>query len=177
MTYETFLSSVHPEDREYVDQKWTAALRGEPYDIEHRIIVGDEVKWVRERAELELDSQGALTGGFGTVQDITESKQAEETIKLAARQWQETFDAIPEMISIHDRDFKIVKVNKAFAEAFGMTPEQLIGKACYQVFHKTDAPIAELPPRAYLKNQAADNLRGFRTRPGGLSRCLHRAHH
>jgi len=41
MTYETFLSSVHPEDREYVDRKWTAALRGEPYDIEHRIIVDD----------------------------------------------------------------------------------------------------------------------------------------
>jgi PAS domain S-box-containing protein len=77
MTYETFLSSVHPEDREYVDQKWTAALRGEPYDIEHRIIVGDRVKWVRERAELEFDSQGLLKGGFGTAQDITERKKAE----------------------------------------------------------------------------------------------------
>jgi PAS domain-containing protein len=55
MTYETFLASVHPEDREYVDREWTAALQGEPYDIEHRIIVGDEVKWVRERAELEFD--------------------------------------------------------------------------------------------------------------------------
>jgi len=151
MTYETFLSSVHTEDREYVDQKWLAALQGAPYDIEHRIIGGDEVKWVRERAELELDSQGALTGGFGTVQDITESKQAEETIKLAARQWQETFDAMPVLISIHDRDFKIVKVNKAFAEAFGMTPEQLIGKPCYQIFHKTDAPIANCPHEHTLR--------------------------
>jgi PAS domain-containing protein len=59
MAYETFLSRVHPEEREYVDRKWTAALRGEPYDIEHRIIVGDEVKWVRERAELELDAKGS----------------------------------------------------------------------------------------------------------------------
>jgi PAS domain-containing protein len=50
MTYKTFLSCVHPEDREYVDQKWQAALQGEEYDIEHRIIVGDKVKWVRERA-------------------------------------------------------------------------------------------------------------------------------
>jgi PAS domain S-box-containing protein len=153
MTYETFLSSVHPEDREYVDQKWMATLRGEPYDIEHRIIVGDEVKWVRERAELELDSKGVLTAGFGTVQDITESKKAEETIKLAARQWQDTFDAIPALISIHDRDFKIVKVNKAFAEAFGMTPEQLIGKACYQVFHKTDTPIANCPHEHTLRTR------------------------
>jgi PAS domain S-box-containing protein len=78
MTYETFLASVHPEDREYVDREWTAALRGEPYDIEHRIIVGDEVKWVRERAELEFDSQGLLKGGFGTAQDITEHKKLDQ---------------------------------------------------------------------------------------------------
>ena len=75
MTYETFLSAVHPDDRAYVDQKWTAALRGEPYDIEHRIIVAGGIKWVRERAGLEFDPQGTLLGGFGTVQDITERKQ------------------------------------------------------------------------------------------------------
>jgi PAS domain S-box-containing protein len=82
MTYETFLSSVHPEDREYVDREWAAAQRGEPYDIEHRIIVGDEVKWVRERAELEFDSQGQLTGGFGTVHDITERKMVENELRV-----------------------------------------------------------------------------------------------
>jgi PAS domain S-box-containing protein len=82
MTYETFLSSVHTEDREYVDRKWASALRGEPYDIEHRIIVDDEVKWVRERAELEFDSKGELKGGFGTVQDITERKRIENELRV-----------------------------------------------------------------------------------------------
>ncbi len=78
LTYEAFLGRVHPEDREYVDQRWTAALRGEPYDIEHRILVDGAVKWVREKAELEFDSEGTLLGGFGTVQDVTERKQAEQ---------------------------------------------------------------------------------------------------
>jgi len=82
MTYKTFLSSVHPEDREYVDRKWMAALHGEPYDIEHRIIVDDEVKWVRERAELEFNSKGELKGGFGTVQDITERKRIENELRV-----------------------------------------------------------------------------------------------
>jgi PAS domain S-box-containing protein len=82
MTYETFLSSVHPEDREYVDRKWMAALHGEAYDIEHRIIVDDEVKWVRERAELEFDSKGELKGGFGTVQDITKRKQVDNELRV-----------------------------------------------------------------------------------------------
>lgn len=81
MTYEKFLECVHPEDREYVDRKWKAALQGEPYDIEHRIIVDGKIKWVRERAELEFDEQGRLRGGFGTVQDITDLKLAEEAIR------------------------------------------------------------------------------------------------
>ncbi|MEN6494678.1 MAG: PocR ligand-binding domain-containing protein [Thermoguttaceae bacterium] len=83
LTYEAFLAAVHPEDRAFVDQKWKAALRGEPYEIEHRIVVGDTVKWVRERAELEFDPQGVLLGGFGTTQDITERKRAEEDLQAA----------------------------------------------------------------------------------------------
>ena len=72
MTYESFLEKVHPEDMKFVDQKWKAALGGELYDIEHRIVVDGEVKWVRERAELEFDSDGRLLGGFGTTQEITD---------------------------------------------------------------------------------------------------------
>ena len=77
MTYETFLSRVHPDDREYVDRRWKAACRGEPYDIEHRIVVDGNVSWVRERAALELREDGTLLGGVGTTQDITERKAAQ----------------------------------------------------------------------------------------------------
>ena len=81
LTYETFLGTVHPDDRPFVDRKWKAALRGEPYDLEHRIVVDDQIKWVREKAELEFDPQGRLLGGFGTTQDTTERKQVEEALK------------------------------------------------------------------------------------------------
>ncbi len=81
MTYETFLGTIHPEDREYVHENWQAALRGEPYDIEHRIMIDGSVKWVRERAELELDHNGQLLGGFGTTQDITERKKSEDALR------------------------------------------------------------------------------------------------
>lgn len=72
MTYESFLEKVYPEDRKFVDRQWQAALRGKPYDIEHRIIVDGEVRWVRERAELEFGRDGTLLGGFGTTQEITD---------------------------------------------------------------------------------------------------------
>lgn len=81
MTYEAFLAAIHPKDRDFVNQSWKAALGGIPYDIEHRIIAGDSVKWVRERAEQELDGEGKLIGGFGSVQDITELKQMEEELR------------------------------------------------------------------------------------------------
>ena len=77
MTYELFLAAVHPDDRQFVERSWAAALRGEPYDIEHRIVAGGKVRWVREVAELELDERGGLSGGFGAVQDITERRKLE----------------------------------------------------------------------------------------------------
>ena len=84
MAYETFFSTVHPDDRDYVDTKWKEGLAGKPYDIEHRIIVNGHVKWVREKAYLEFDSKGgALVGGFGITQDITARKEMENAIRLA----------------------------------------------------------------------------------------------
>jgi PAS domain S-box-containing protein len=88
LTYETFLGTIHPDDRDYVDRKWKAALRGEPYNIEHRIIVGDSIRWVREQAELEFNSIGEVLGGFGTTQDITEMKQAEESLRRSIRRFE-----------------------------------------------------------------------------------------
>ena len=81
MTYQTFLSFVHPDDREMVDQSWTAALQGKLYDLEHRISVGNDVLWVHAKAELEFDKNGQLIGGFGTIQDITEHKKNDTKLK------------------------------------------------------------------------------------------------
>lgn len=80
MGYKAFLKAVHPDDREYVNRKWKAATKGEPYDIEHRILVNGETLWVRERGEVDLDEGGGLMAGFGTVQDITERKLVENQL-------------------------------------------------------------------------------------------------
>ncbi len=81
LSYETFLSKVHPDDREYVDEKWKEGMAGEPYDIEHRIIAEGKIKWVSEKAYIEFDKDGALLGSFGITQDITERKLAEEALR------------------------------------------------------------------------------------------------
>lgn len=85
LSYETFLAAVHPDDREYVDRMWQASRRGGAHDIEHRLLVDGEVKWVRERAELEFDQDGNLLVAFGTTQDVTDRKRAEEALREADR--------------------------------------------------------------------------------------------
>jgi PAS domain S-box-containing protein len=134
LTYEIFLSTVHPEDRETVHEKWSAALRGEPYDIEHRIIVGNEVKWVRERAEMEFDTQGELLGGFGTTQDITEMKamqrrEREDSIRLAwGQSAMDTINAMQEGVALLELDGIIVTVNPAVEKLTGLASGTIIGQ-------------------------------------------------
>jgi len=131
MTYETFLSIVHPEDREYVDHKWAAALRGEPYDVEHRIIVGDEVKWVREKAELEFDSKGELKGGFGTVQDITERKRIENELRVKDYAVASAITGI----AITDLDGNVTDVNLACLSMWDYEQEEeVLGKPAANFF-------------------------------------------
>ena len=80
LSYERFLESVHPNDRQLVDERWKASLRGEPFDVEHRIIVDGEVLWIHERAELEFAIDGSLVSSFGTAQDITEHKRDQDKL-------------------------------------------------------------------------------------------------
>lgn len=82
--YEIFLSKVHPDDIEYVDEQWQAAMRGHPYDIEHRLLKDGEVSWVREKADVTFNEKEEAIYAIGFTQDITERKLAEyETQRLA----------------------------------------------------------------------------------------------
>jgi PAS domain S-box-containing protein len=128
LTYETFLDCIHPDDREYVHEQWTAALRGKSYDIEHRIIAGDRMKWVRERAELEFDSEGMLRGGFGTTQDITERKQAEEELRQTHDYLKKLIDHAHGPIVIWDPTFTITRFNHAFERLTGYYYTKVLGE-------------------------------------------------
>jgi PAS domain S-box-containing protein len=74
------------------------------------------------------DTQGKIIGGIESFEDVTERSKAEEKIRMSAEEWSRTFDAISDMIFIHDIEGKLVKVNKAFAEAVELPPERIIGK-------------------------------------------------
>jgi len=124
LCYEDFLARIPPEDRARVDAAWQAALKGAPYDIEHRIEVDGQIKWVHEKADLVFDAAGALQGGVGTVQDITERKRAEEALLLFAS----VFEKSGEAAIVTDRDKRIIAANPAFVAMTGYSPAELIGQ-------------------------------------------------
>jgi PAS domain S-box-containing protein len=167
LTYETFLGTVHPEDREYVHEKWSAGLRGEHYDIEHRIVLGDTVKWVRERAELEFDNEGVLLGGFGTTQDITERKQAEQALRRAKEEWEQTFNIVPDLLALLDDQHRIVRVNRAMADRLGLAPEQCVGLSCHEAVHGTPGVPGFCPLVLTCQNGREHVVEMYESRLGG----------
>ena len=120
MTYEAFLQYVHPDDRYSVDMAWQSAMRGEPYRIEHRILIGDEVRWVVEQGELSFDESKKLLAGIGSTQDITERKEIEsQTFRLA---YFDSLTGLPNRQSFIERLAREVREagssNKRFAILF-----------------------------------------------------------
>jgi PAS domain S-box-containing protein len=133
MSYESFLEIVHPDDREYVDACWSAGLRGEPYDIEHRLLIGDQVKWVREKAYLEFGDEGDVLGGFGITQDITAKKDAEQALALAhaeaegrAAQLESFLASAVDAVVLHDAQGNKVLANGAAYTILGPHIEDLL---------------------------------------------------
>ena len=78
LTMESGLDRMHPDDREHVREAWIAAMNGSGKNTwEHRIIVNDEVKWLSTNVRFIYNEKGEYAEATGTVQDITERKQAE----------------------------------------------------------------------------------------------------
>jgi PAS domain S-box-containing protein len=72
--------------------------------------------------------------------DITERKKAEEALKNASADWQSTFNSTEDLIMLLDKEFKIIRANLSTARFFGFDINEILGKTCYQLLHKTKAP-------------------------------------
>jgi PAS domain S-box-containing protein len=142
---------VHPEDRMTVRLSAIQMLKGQraqPYEFRLMTKSG-EVRWGLERmTSIIYEGKPAAVGNF---MDITERKQVEEKLGFAAQEWRTTFDSITDMISIHDKENRILRVNKAVADMLKTTPKELIGKSCHVLMHGTKEPPANCPHLLTLK--------------------------
>jgi PAS domain S-box-containing protein len=128
LNYEIFLEQIHPDDRECVNQEWSVAVAGKPYDIEHRLIVDGEVKWVREKADVQYDQNGNAVSAVGFTQDITDRKQAEEALQASEARFRTQMVQSPLVMEIYNLDGLQIEVNKAYEDLWGFPAETTVNK-------------------------------------------------
>ncbi len=125
-SYEIFLQATHPDDRERVHRAYSDHLTNRvPYEIHHRLLMADgRIKYVEEKCNSTFDMHGKAVISIGTVQDVTKSKLADESMRLATLIYQ--FSA--EAVMITDENNLILDVNPAFVSLTGYTLEDVVGK-------------------------------------------------
>lgn len=91
------------------------------------------------------------------IRDITERREAEEKIKRTAAQWQATFDSTKQMFILLDKDYKIVRANRATSEFLGMPFNEIIGKHCFNLMHGTNEPYPDCPFARVQKSKSHED--------------------
>ena len=135
------LDIIHPDSQAHCMEVFQRVIAGENIDrVEATFVTksGEEIMVEGSVNCRFVDGKPTYTRGI--FRDISERKQAEEKIKHAAEEWRITFDSITDLVSIHDKNFRLVRVNKAFANSLKTEPAELIGKTCYGLVHKTNEP-------------------------------------
>jgi PAS domain S-box-containing protein len=72
-------------------------------------------------------------------------------VERSKQEWEATVDAIEDVCLAVDPDYTIRRCNRAAAEAQGLTPQQVVGRKCYQIFHHQDEPIEDCPVTTSLR--------------------------
>lgn len=78
-------------------------------------------------------------------EDVTERKNFEQTIIRSKEEWEKTFDAMTDIVTIQDSHFHIVRANRAAHQLFAAEFGSLNGKKCYAVFRGLDEPCSGCP--------------------------------
>ncbi|HBE19444.1 MAG TPA: hypothetical protein DEG17_08880 [Cyanobacteria bacterium UBA11149] len=131
-----WVETIHPEDRNRLSKIWqeTTAARAF-YKNEGRILRPDgSIVWFYCLAVPETDSQGNFLGYIGTLTDITQQKQTQDSLGKYAHQVEDLYNNAP--CGYHSLDPKgnFLKVNETELQWLGYTRDEMIGKPILDFF-------------------------------------------
>ncbi len=81
----------------------------------------------------------------GTMMDISQRKQLEEALIRGKTEWEQTFDAVPELVMLTDTQLRIVRINRSFSNLLDQEPRCLVGQYCYAAIDGEDAQPSGCP--------------------------------
>jgi len=126
----SWLDLIHPDDKQGVIEGGSK-LAIKPISIiqEYRIISKDgKIRWVSDHKTSFVKDDGSFNGVYGIVFDITERKQAEETLKESEEKYRTLIQATSEGFWLLDSDQKTIDVNQSLYDMLGYSKSEMIGK-------------------------------------------------
>ncbi len=139
-----YVSLVHSSQRSIGNIKMKSLMAGEidHVSLERRYVALDGREFLGHLSGRRLlEPDGSLRGLVGIITDVTERKKAEESLLAAKQDWEDTFNSITDMITIHDTDFNIINYNKTAEQILGLPePASVDGLKCFRYFHGQDRP-------------------------------------
>ncbi|KXK07431.1 MAG: diguanylate cyclase/phosphodiesterase [Acidobacteria bacterium OLB17] len=128
-TIDFIYRAIRPSDRAIFSEGFVSAIKGRlPFDIEARIVLrtGEE-RLLKVQAETVGGPDGRTERMFGTIQDITESRYAEEALRESEARFRDLFENANDIIYTHDLDGNLTSVNRAVELVSGYSSEELVG--------------------------------------------------
>ena len=159
LTYQGYLNHLSETEQENTKSLIKNALEGKSnYAIEHEIIRKDGTTlMVYEQGTVLFDEHHKPIGMFGTTQDITERKKAEEALYKSKEQYRQIVETAQEGIWVLDENNYTVFVNKKMCEMLEYSREEMIGKQNYY-FKDEEGKQKAMQDIERRKNGVAENL-------------------
>ncbi|ROR03269.1 hybrid sensor histidine kinase/response regulator [Desulfosoma caldarium] len=128
---------IVPEDLPTLSEPLKKAMaRDGTFIREYRIVdAHGQIRWIQDRGRVILSPESNLDHVSGVFFDITEQKKVREALEQAKEEWERTFDAVPALIQVSDKNRRILKVNAALANRVGIPREDIIGRSCYDIIY------------------------------------------
>jgi PAS domain S-box-containing protein len=139
LDYDTFLSLVHPEDREHVHQVVQRSLDPSgtgSYRLDYRSVDPRDgtVRWLSTSGRAFFDSTGRAVRFLGTVLDITERVLEREAAEREKHRVITLLEHISEAFEALDRDWRYIYVNREAERLVGRPREELLGRVYWSVY-------------------------------------------
>ncbi|AKB48327.1 sensory transduction histidine kinase [Methanosarcina sp. Kolksee] len=124
-SYNEYLSYIHPDDLDYYRNALKKATKEDLFVIDYRIVLANgEERIVHLKSEFVSNGENTPTKIKGIVQDITESKKAEEKIQKLLNAMESSDDAI----ITESLECVITSWNKGAEQIYGYSSEEILGK-------------------------------------------------
>jgi PAS domain S-box-containing protein len=167
LDYDTFLSLVHPEDREHVHHVVQQALDptgSGAYRLDYRAVDPRDgrVRWLSTFGRAFFDASGRAVRFLGTVLDITERVREREA---AERERSRVTTLLENISEAFDRDWRFIYVNREAERLVGRPREELLGRNHWELYPDTVGPpwsttSAARPPSASRSPSRTTTSRG-----------------